>query len=146
VVRDLEASASVTYSQAALVSSTLIDAGFNSGTPIQQVPKWSGSVQLAYHHDLTGALALTARAESNYVGSRTDETYATNTLPSYELTNMRGGLQGDRWSAVLFVNNVADKRALLNNITQDAENLATFNRIAVSQPRTAGIDLNYKFK
>ena len=146
VVRDLEASASVTYSQAALVSATLIDAGFNSGTPIQQVPKWSGSVQLAYHHDLTGALALTARAESNYVGSRTDETYATNTLPSYELTNMRGGLQGDRWSAVLFVNNVADKRALLNNITQDAENLATFNRIAVSQPRTAGIDLNYKFK
>ena len=44
------------------------------------------------------------------------------------------------------MNNVADKRALLNNITQDAENLPTFNRIAVSQPRTAGIDLNYKFK
>ncbi len=102
--------------------------------------------QLAYHHDLTDDLALIARAESNYVGSRTDETYATNTLPSYDLTNIRGGFQGERWSAVLFVNNVADKRALLNNITQDAENLADFNRVAVSQPRTAGIDLNYKFK
>ena len=32
VVRDLEASANVTYSHAALVSSTLIDAGFNPGT------------------------------------------------------------------------------------------------------------------
>ena len=53
VVRDLEASASVTYSHAALVSSTLIDAGFNPGTPIQQVPKWSASASLAYHHDLT---------------------------------------------------------------------------------------------
>jgi iron complex outermembrane receptor protein len=146
VVRDLEASANVTYSDAALTSATLIDAGFNPGTPIQQVPKWSGSVQLAYHHDLTDDLALIARAESNYVGSRTDETYATNTLPSYDLTNVRGGLQGERWSAVLFVNNVADKRALLNNITQDAENLAAFNRVAVSQPRTAGVDLNYKFK
>jgi iron complex outermembrane recepter protein len=146
VVRDLELSGSATYSQASLSSATLIDSGFNPGTPIQQVPKWSGSVQLAYHHDLTDDLALIARAESNYVGSRTDETYATNTLPSYDLTNVRGGLQGERWSAVLFVNNVADKRALLNNITQDAENLAAFNRVAVSQPRTAGVDLNYKFK
>ena len=146
VVRDLEASASATFSHAALVSSTLLDAGFNAGTPIQQVPRWSGSAQLAYHHSLTEALAVIARAESNYVGSRTDETYATNTLPSYELSNIRGGFQGDRWSAVLFVNNVADKRALLNNITEAAENLATYNRVAVSQPRTAGIDLNYKFK
>ena len=146
VVRDVEASASVTYAHAALVSSTLLDAGFSPGTAIQEVPTWSGSVALAYHHDLTDGLALTARAESNYVGSRTDETFATNTLPAYDLTNIRGGFQGERWSAVLFVNNVADKRALLNNITQDATNLADFNRVAVSQPRTAGVDLNYKFK
>jgi outer membrane receptor protein involved in Fe transport len=146
VVRDLEASTSVTYSHAALVSSTLIDAGFNPGTAIQQVPRWSGSVSLAYHHALTDELAVTARAESNYVGSRTDETFATNTLPSYDLTNIRGGFQGERWSAVLFMNNVADKRALLNNVTQDAVNLPTFNRVAVSQPRTVGVDLNYKFK
>ncbi len=91
-------------------------------------------------------VALTAHAESTYVGSRTDETFATNTLPSYDLTNIRGGLKGERWSAVLFINNVTDKRALLNNITQDAVNLPTFNRVAVSQPRTTGIDLNYKFK
>src|SRR5258706_2208747 len=41
VVRDLEASANVTYAHAALGSSTLIDAGFDAGTPIQQVPKMS---------------------------------------------------------------------------------------------------------
>jgi hypothetical protein len=46
---------------------------------------------------------------------------------------------------VLFVNNVADKRALISNITQAAENIPTFNRVAVSQPRTTGIDLNYRF-
>jgi iron complex outermembrane receptor protein len=146
IVRDLEASANVTYAHAALVSSTLVDAGFDAGTPIQQVPKWSASASLAYHHDLTEEVALTARVESNYIGSRTDETFATNTLPSYDLTNIRSGFQGERWSAVLFVNNLADKRALLNNITQDAVNLPTFNRVAVSQPRTTGIDLNYKFK
>jgi hypothetical protein len=45
----------------------------------------------------------------------------------------------------LFANNIADKRALLSHVTQDALNLATFDRIAVSQPRTIGIDLNYRF-
>jgi hypothetical protein len=55
------------------------------------------------------------------------------------------GFEGNRWTAVLFVNNVADKRALLNNITQDAINLPTFNRVAVSQPRTVGVDLSYRF-
>jgi iron complex outermembrane receptor protein len=146
VVRDLEAAANVSYSHSTLVSANLIDAGFNPGTPIQQVPKWTASASIAYRHDLTGDLALTARAESTYVGSRTDATFYVNTLPSYDLTNLRAGVNGERWSAVLFVNNVTDKRALLNNITQDAVNLATFNRVAVSQPRTAGIDLNYKFK
>jgi len=146
VLNDLTASASVTYAHAALVSSTLIGAGFNPGTPIQEVPRWSGSVQLSYHHELNEKLSLIGRAESNYTGNRTDETFYTNELPPYDLTNLRGGLQGDRWSAVLFVNNVADKRALLNNVTEAAENLATYNRVAVSQPRTAGFDLSYKFK
>jgi hypothetical protein len=48
-------------------------------------------------------------------------------------------------AAVLFVNNVTNKRALLSDITQAAENLADFNRIAVNQPITVGVDLNYRF-
>lgn len=145
VVHDLQASANVSYSHANLVNSTLIDAGFNPGTPIQQVPQWTGTVALSYRHNLTDDLAITARGETTYTGSRTDATFYINTLPSYELSNVRAGVEGDRWSAVLFVNNVADKRALLNNITADSTNVADWNRIAVNQPRTVGIDLNYKF-
>ncbi len=145
VVRDLVVSANTSYSHAALVSSNLIDSGFNPGTPIQDVPRWTASASIAYRHKLTDQLAFTARAENTYVGSRTDETFSVNTVSSYDLTNARAGIEGDHWSAVLFVNNVTDKRALLNNVTQDAVNLATFNRVAVSQPRTAGIDLSYKF-
>jgi hypothetical protein len=59
--------------------------------------------------------------------------------------NLRTGVEADSWSAVLFVNNVANKRALLSDITQAAENLADFNRIAVNQPITVGVDLNYRF-
>jgi iron complex outermembrane receptor protein len=103
------------------------------------------SASIAYRHSLTDQLSLTARADNTYTGSRNDETFTTNTLPSYDLTNARAGIEADHWSAVLFVNNLADKRALLNNVTQDAVNLPTFNRVAVSQPRTVGIDLNYRF-
>jgi len=133
------------YADAALVSSSLIGGGFTPGTPIQDVPRWTASGSIAYRHSLSDALTLTARVDSTYVGSRTDVTFSTNTLPSYDLTNLRAGVEGNRWSAVLFVNNVADKRALLNNITQDAINLPTFNRVAVTQPRTVGIDFHYRF-
>ena len=145
VTPELIASINTGYTHAALVSSNLLDSGFNPGTPIQDDPKWTGSASLAYRHEWMDGLAWTARVDSTYVGSRTDETYSVNTLPGYDLTNVRGGLEGKNWSAVLFVNNVANKRALINDVTQAAENLATFNRIAVSQPLTAGIDLNYKF-
>jgi iron complex outermembrane recepter protein len=145
VVRDLTVSANASYSHAALVSTALIDAGFDPGTPIQQVPHWTSSASIAYRHSMTEQLALTARADNTYVGSRTDETFSINQLSSYDLTNIRAGVDGGRWSAVLFVNNLADKRVLLNNITQDAINLPTFNRVAVSQPRTVGVDLNYRF-
>jgi hypothetical protein len=109
------------------------------------VPQWTSAVSAAYRHRLTDQLVLTARADNTYTGSRTDETYSINELPSYDLTNVRAGVEAGRWSAVLFVNNVADKRALLNDVTQAAENIPTFNRIAVSQPRTTGIDLSYRF-
>jgi outer membrane receptor protein involved in Fe transport len=133
------------YTHAVLQSAALLGSGFEVGTPIQDDPKWNGSFSLAYRHPLSDQLALTARAETTYVASRTDATYAINTLPSYELTNARGGIQGSNWSAVLFVNNIANKQALISDITQDAENLKAYNRIAVSQPRTIGIDLNYRF-
>lgn len=145
VAPELTVSANAGYADAALVSSDLIDAGFNPGTPIQQVPKWTSSASIAYRHSLANGLMLSARVDNTYVASRTDETFSINTLPSYDLANIRAGVEADRWSAVLFVNNIADKRAFLNNITQDAVNLATYNRVAVSQPRTVGIDFNYRF-
>jgi outer membrane receptor protein involved in Fe transport len=145
VVPDLVASVNGSYTDAAMVSTTLINAGFNPGTPIQQIPRWTSSGALSYRHRLTEQLAWSARADYTYTGSRTDVTYATNTLPAYTLANVRGGVEGVRWSTTLFINNVADKRAQLSNIVQTAINLPTFNRVAVSQPRTIGIDVNYRF-
>jgi len=145
VIPELFVSLNGSYTDAMLVSSSLIGPNFTPGTPIQQVPRWTSSQAIAYRHSMADRLTYTARADNTYVGSRTDETWSVNTLPSYDLINLRTGFEGERWSAVLFMNNAADKRAMLNNITQAAVNLPTFNRVAVSQPRTTGIDFSYRF-
>ena len=145
VTNELVASVNTGYVHAFLVSTNLLNAGFDPGTPIQDDPRWTASAQLAYKHQLSADLAFTARAESTFVGSRTDETYSINTLPGYDLTNVRGGIEGSNWSASLFVNNVANKRAVINDVTQAAVNIADYNRQVISQPLTAGIDLTYRF-
>jgi outer membrane receptor protein involved in Fe transport len=145
VTPELTAGLNVGATHAVLVSADLLNSIFNPGTELQDDPKFTGSASLAYKHPLTSEFALTARADITYVGTRTDTSYVLNHLPSYQIANIRGGIQADKWSAVVFINNVGNKRAFLSNITQDADNLPDFQRIAVSQPLTAGIDLNIKY-
>lgn len=145
VTSELIASLNSGYTQAVLTSADLLHSSFNPGTPLQDDPKWTGSASLAYKHQLTDEFALTARGDITYVGSRTDTSYVINTLPSYQIANIRGGIEGKKWSAVLFVNNVTNKRAFISDINQDAINLPEYNRITVSQPLTGGIDFNIRY-
>lgn len=144
VAPGLVLSANVGYTHAYFVIGSL-EAGITPGTRVQDVPDWTSSLSLSYQRQITDQLAFTSRAENNYVGSRTDETYVVNTLPAYDLTNLRAGIAGDRWSAVVFANNVTNKRALLTDTPQVVVSIPTFNRVAVNQPLTVGIDLSYRF-
>jgi hypothetical protein len=138
-------SVNVGYTHAALVSSHVYGVGIDPGTPIQQVPEWTTSQWLAYRHGLSGRLAFTARLENSYTGTRTDATYQVNKLPSYDLTAIRSGVEGDNWSATAFVTNLFGVRAQFNNVNQLSANLPTYNRIVVAQPATIGIDVTYRF-
>jgi iron complex outermembrane receptor protein len=133
------------YTHASLVSSTVHGVGLDPGTPVQQVPEWTTSQSLAYEHGISGQASFMARIDNNYVGSRTDATFAINHVPSYDLTDVRAGVKGSNWTATLFATNVFNKRALLNNAFMVSINLPTYNRIVVSQPLTVGIDLTYHF-
>lgn len=143
LIPGLVLSANAAYTHARIVAATLQNAGIEPGTPIQSVPDWTASVALTYERSISDRLAVRARVDNAYVGSRTDATYAINTLSAYDLTNLRVGVEGDRWSVMLFANNVLNKRVLLDNISLYAINLPTFNRVAVSQPLTFGVDISY---
>jgi outer membrane receptor protein involved in Fe transport len=111
---------------------------------VQDVPDVTWAASLAYRHGISDTLDFIGRVDTDYVGSRIDTTAQANYLPSYDLTNIRAGVGTSHWTASLFVNNVANKVALLTNSPAINVNVGTFNRTAVSQPLTIGIDLSYR--
>jgi iron complex outermembrane recepter protein len=111
---------------------------------LQEVPEVTAAASLNYRHGITDGLSFIGRVENNYVGSRIDTTAQANFLPSYDLTNIRAGVEGSNWTAVLFVNNATNRLALLTNSPAINVNVSTFNRTAMEQPLTFGIDLSYR--
>jgi outer membrane receptor protein involved in Fe transport len=116
------------------------------------VPLFNGNVSLTYHTDLPGGHVFSAQIDTGYVGAR----YSLNfllpyqstgeyvKLPSYDLTNLNIGLDSHSgWGVSLFVNNLFNKQAALENLFQETEPSAAFSRVLTNQPRTIGLNLRY---
>ena len=110
---------------------------------VQDVPEVTASASLAYRHPISDSLGFIGRLDNDYVGSRIDTTAQANYLPAYDLTNIRAGVEASHWSALFFVDNATNRVALLTNSPAINVNVGTFNRTAMSQPLTFGIDLTY---
>jgi outer membrane receptor protein involved in Fe transport len=120
---------------------------------VPDVPTYTADFNLTYSHALSGQHLFTARVENTYVASRLDLTFppgfgsgALTSLPSYDLTNIRAGIHSDAgWGAALFANNLFNKEAYLENMTQLTLANPSFNRVITNQPLTIGVDLTYTF-
>jgi iron complex outermembrane recepter protein len=120
---------------------------------LPDVPTHTADINLTYSHALTEKYQFTARVENTYVASRLDLTFPPGfgtgeltSLPSYDLTNIRAGIHSDSgWGAALFANNLFNKQAYLENMTQLTLTNASFNRVITNQPLTIGVDLTYTF-
>ena len=62
-------------------------------------------------------------------------------LKSYDLVNLRAGLDWKRWQFTVFIKNLADDRVEVDAISSDQDPLARIT----ARPRTAGLAVNYKF-
>ena len=129
----------------AVNTTTTPSAGVVAGQRLLDVPIWTASTALTYRHAISNDLQLVVRASNSFVGSSQDLTYARNTLPSYDLVDARIGMEGDRWTATLFVDNLTNRKALYSNTGALSANVQIFNRAATVQPRTFGTDLTFKF-
>ena len=120
--------------------------GITAGTRITNVPKYTGSVTLDYGWALSGDIKGSFRIADSLVGPVQDVAYVRETLPAYNLVNVRLGLAKDTWNAYLVGNNLTNKHAELTiNDTTFAWQQPTFLRATSNQPRTIGFDVQYKF-
>jgi outer membrane receptor protein involved in Fe transport len=121
-------------------------AGTKCEVPIMNVVKDTADVSLNYATTV-GDYRVTGRAAYAFVGSSYDVAYYFGyKLPSYSLVNARVGLGRGGWDASLFVDNLTNKVALVSaNNTSFQFNIPQVVRYSTNQPRTAGVQLNYKF-
>ena len=126
-------------------STTVPGAGVVSGQRLLDVPDWTANTSLTWEHPLSDQFTFVGRVTNSYVGSMQDITYTRNTLPGYDLVDLRAGITTHGWSAFLFVDNVTNKLALLSDTGALSANVPILNRVAVNQPRTIGVDLSFHY-
>jgi iron complex outermembrane recepter protein len=115
--------------------------------PIMNVVKDTASLSLAYATTVMSDYQLSARITDAFIGPSYDVAYYfAYRLPSYNLANARVGLAHGDWSADLFVDNLTNKVALMTaNNTSFQFNIPQVVRYTTNQPRTVGVQVNYKF-
>jgi outer membrane receptor protein involved in Fe transport len=130
--------------------------GYPEGYNVPDIPKVTASANLRWKHPINGDLSLVGALEADYVGTRTDAPYGEtitllniNTylvhLPAYAVGNLRLGVAGSQWTAMAYVDNITNKRALLDPQPQIDLQMNAFVRYLINRPITAGLDVTYKF-
>jgi iron complex outermembrane recepter protein len=120
------------------------------GDRLPGVPRLNLAASAQYTFPLSsGGLDGFGRVDYSYTGDSTttfNDLSTANGLPShfdpgaYGLLNLRLGMQSERWTAALFVENATDERAELL-----IDNAAVAQRITRNRPRTFGMNVRYNF-
>ena len=114
---------------------------------LPNIPHATGALAVTYAAEVAPGYRLKALLNDAFTGTALDEAYYYGIhLPSYSIANARLTLDHDRWSASLFADNLANKLALItSNNTSFSLNIPALVRYSVNQPRTMGVQVNYKF-
>lgn len=135
--------ARLTEDQPALVEATF-PVG-KDGDRIPSVPRLTGAVSSKYSAPLGRRLRGVVRGDLAYVGSSfsqfNDDGLFQNKQDAYTIVDVRAGVQGERWEAFLFANNVFDKRAAITVV----ENRIMPRSVFTNRPRSIGISITRNF-
>ena len=122
-----------------------------AGDPLPLSAKWSGALFAKYVFPLTGTwdgfAGGTAHADSTRNISYPYGSLAQNPnfeLQPYLLADIRAGIENDRYTVTVFVDNVSDSRAQLSAQSTD-EVVANVAEVSIARPRTFGVRLDAKF-
>ncbi|HVW71125.1 MAG TPA: TonB-dependent receptor [Steroidobacteraceae bacterium] len=114
------------------------------GSPVQNVPRWTANSAADFDSVLWGLPAF-LHADYAFVGRSYDDRNAPRTRPEYSLLNLRGGVQVNNWQWSLFIQNLTDRAADFGDVPPMTIQLPGRPRIAVSVPRTIGVEARVAF-
>ena len=129
----------------------VIIAEVSDGTQLPIAPEEKGSIAIQYtfQRDLFEAEPF-VRLDWAYVGDSVNSLDGTESIvftqgatdqPSYDIGNLRMGLDAAQWSATFYVNNITDENAkqFYNN------RWGSKQRVSINKPRNIGLTLRYRF-
>ena len=114
------------------------------GDALPNTPKWSGHLALRQSATLREGVTGFVEAEGNYVDQRVGIFQATalrQVFPSYTQVNLRAGVDTKQLSFNVYVNNISDRRALLNG----GIGFGNANNFVYIRPRTIGGSITARF-
>ena len=129
----------------------VIIAEVSDGTQLPIAPEEKGSIAIQYtfQRDLFEAEPF-VRLDWAYVGDSVNSLDGTESIvftqgatdqPSYDIGNLRMGLDAAQWSATFYVNNITDENAkqFYNN------RWGSKQRVSINKPRNIGLTVRYRF-
>jgi outer membrane receptor protein involved in Fe transport len=120
--------------------------GITPGTRVLSVPLYTAVAGLNYQAAITDRLNGMVNVSSSLVGPVRDQAAYPQVLPRYNLVDMRAGVSSGPWAAYVFGTNLTNKVAELTiNNTVFAWQTYAITRVSTNQPRTIGLDFQYKF-
>lgn len=135
-----------------------IDALKNRSLRLEDVPKHSASVSAHYEIPLSafGGAKFYIEGDSQIQTERTVDPANRRWVEDYVQANVRLGLQGERWEAELYVNNITDDDTILSAQDNPGDVDASINTpnafgptdgliITLPDPRIVGVRFNWRF-
>jgi outer membrane receptor protein involved in Fe transport len=118
------------------------------GSPLQNVPKWTGNTSLEYRAEIDKVSGF-ARFDMNFSSRQfnnfdpTSNYYAT---AGYALANFRIGTDSvNQWQSSFFIDNLFNRHAETGLRTASGIDLPMTRAVSMNRPRTIGVDIRRNF-
>jgi iron complex outermembrane recepter protein len=121
------------------------------GVQLPGVPEWTGALTANYAFTAFGGHDANVGGGWRYIDQRYSEVFRTEdnlayALPAYDVLDLNADVQFDSVTVRLFVKNLTDERAFTGGgVTVDGLNRPVRLDLAVLQPRTVGLSVDFQF-
>ncbi len=143
----LEMSLGLGY-QNATITQVGVESPQTVGSPVYQVPNWTGNASVQYATELTAQWKMVSNADYSYIGrsfSGNNQPEDPRLRPSYRLIDAHVGFDRGRFEIALVGKNLGNEVANLGDSRSIAAETPGRPRLFTNQPRTVGIEFRQSF-